>query len=80
LRLGIACCLVGVGSDTLIVFFVGVSMTLEEEAERATALLLGKVVKRIVRHRDREVLIQFADGDRLFVDGESSLELSIELH
>jgi hypothetical protein len=53
-------------------------MTLDEEGERATAMLLGKVVKRIARFREREVLIEFEDGARLFVDSATPLELSIE--
>ncbi len=52
-------------------------MTLDEESERATAMLAGKVVARVVRHNDAEVLIEFADGTRLFVDSESALEISI---
>ena len=52
-------------------------MTLDEEAERATGMLLGKVVRRILRHREQEVVIEFEDGSRFFVDCETSLELSI---
>lgn len=52
-------------------------MTLEKEAERATAMLSGKVVTRVLRHREAEVVIEFVDGTRLFVDSESPLELSI---
>jgi len=52
-------------------------MTLEEESERATAMLAGKVVTRVVRHREAEVLIEFEDGTRLCVDGASALEMSI---
>ncbi|MGC4089961.1 MAG: hypothetical protein QM756_19150 [Polyangiaceae bacterium] len=54
------------------------SSKLEQEAERATALLAGKVVKRVWRHRGEEVGIEFVDGSRLFVDSlEEGLELSI---
>jgi hypothetical protein len=54
-------------------------MTLEEEAERATALLCGKVVKRVLRHREGEILVEFEDGSRLFADSTTELQLSIEL-
>lgn len=55
-------------------------MTLNDEMERATELLRGKTVERIVRHREREILIEFADGSRLFADSNAPLELSIELN
>ena len=54
-------------------------MTLDEETTRATEMLRGKVVKRVVRHREGEVLIEFEDGARLFADSETSLELSITM-
>jgi hypothetical protein len=53
-------------------------VTLGEESNRTTELLRGKVVSFVVRHRDREVMIQFEDGTRLFIDAETALELSIE--
>ncbi|MGW8201336.1 hypothetical protein [Sphingomonas sp. VDB2] len=52
-------------------------MTLEEEEERATSMLLGRVVVRVLRFREHEVLIEFDDGTRLFVDAAAPLELSI---
>lgn len=52
-------------------------MTLEEESARATQLLRGLTVRRIVRHREREVLIEFDDGSRLFTDSKAALHLSI---
>jgi hypothetical protein len=53
-------------------------VTLDEEAKHATELLAGKVVQTVSRHRPEEVLIQFTDGTRLFVDiNGTSLELSI---
>ena len=53
-------------------------MTLEEEAERATELLAGKVLERVLRHRPGEILVQFTDGSRLLADVKgTSLELSI---
>lgn len=51
---------------------------LEDEAKRASELLCGKVVARVVRHRNTEVLVEFTDGTRLFVDrAADALELSI---
>ena len=51
---------------------------LSQEAARATEALDGKVVARVERHRASEVLIEFTDGTRLFVDGSTQgLELSI---
>ncbi len=64
-----------VGSDILA---YGGGVTLEEESARATELLHGKVVRRIIRHRESEVLIEFEDGSRLFADSETPLELSMQ--
>ena len=48
------------------------------EAERATELLAGKIVARVTRHREAEVMIEFTDGTRLYVDGGGDgVELSI---
>ena len=53
-------------------------MNLEEEAERATELLKGKVVAKVIRHRAKEICVEFTDGTRLFVDHNSiNVELSI---
>lgn len=54
-------------------------MTLDEESARATLLLRGKVIKRIARHREQEVLIEFEDGSCIYADSEMKLELSITL-
>ena len=43
-------------------------MNLDEEGERATQLLKGKLVALVSRHRNEEVCIEFADGARLYVD------------
>ena len=49
-----------------------------EESARATELLRGKVVARVVRNRPSEVLVEFTDGTRMFVDQtDGALELSI---
>jgi hypothetical protein len=51
---------------------------LKAEAERASEMLRGKVVARVIRHRPTEVLLEFTDGTRLFVDqAADALELSI---
>lgn len=56
----------------------GSEMTLKQEEERATELLRGKVVKAIKRHNDKELLIEFSDRTRLFVNrSDDGLELSI---
>ena len=50
---------------------------LSREADEATQLLRGLAVTVVLRHRPSEVLIEFADGTRLFVNAEGALELSI---
>lgn len=53
-------------------------MTLEEESKRATDLLSGKVVAKMVRHRLKEVLVEFTDGTTFFVDHmDDGLDLSV---
>jgi hypothetical protein len=53
-------------------------MDLKQESERATEMLKGKVVEKILRHREKEVGLEFTDGTRLFVDAhDGELELSI---
>jgi len=54
------------------------SSSLQDEANRATEMLRGKVVKRIWRHRDGALGIEFEDGARLFADvTQTGLELSV---
>lgn len=51
---------------------------LDEESARATEMLQGKTVARVVRHRPGEVMIEFVDGTRVFVDrSEAGVEVSI---
>jgi len=51
---------------------------LKKEEKRATKLLKGKIVKKIWRHRKEEVVVDFEDGTRFFIDWrESELDLSI---
>jgi hypothetical protein len=54
-------------------------MKLDDEGLQATRLLEGRVVKTIHRHTALEVMVEFTDGSRLFVDWreDRSLELSI---
>jgi len=53
-------------------------MDLNQETEQATALLKGKVVAKIIRNRAKEVLIEFTDGTRLFVEhNPNAIELSV---
>jgi len=52
-------------------------MTFDEEAERLGALLSGKVVKAIFRHRANESVVEFTDGGRLIVDTIGDLEISV---
>lgn len=55
---------------------------LVREGRRATDLLRGKAVSAVKRWRSCEVVIEFADGTRLFVDVRNleapALELSIQ--
>ncbi len=51
---------------------------LNSEAEKATKMLQGKTVSKILRYQKAEVLIEFSDGSRLYVDkSDNGLELSI---
>ncbi|MBV9241177.1 MAG: hypothetical protein JO314_04130 [Acidobacteria bacterium] len=51
---------------------------MENEDSRATELLNGKVVRRVIRHRPQEVLIEFSDGTRFYIDSDTEiLDLSI---
>ena len=53
-------------------------MNLQQESERATELLKGKAVDKVKRHKQTELLVEFTDGTRLFVDAhQDELELSI---
>jgi hypothetical protein len=53
---------------------------LRKEAKKATQMLKGKIVHRILRSRPDGIVIQFTDGTTLFVDmvtEDSGLDLSI---
>ncbi len=50
---------------------------LEQEARSLSHELKGKVVAGVLRQRDREAIIQFADGSRLYIEaGASGIELA----
>lgn len=51
---------------------------LEEEQKAATDLLRDKVVKNIKRPNTRELMIEFTDGTRLYVnESDVGLDLSV---
>jgi len=51
---------------------------LEDEAKRIEELFRDKTVKVVRRHRPTEVMIEFNDGTRLFVDAISDgLDVSV---
>jgi hypothetical protein len=53
-------------------------MELEVEATKLTDLLRGKVVNVVKRHKSGEVLVEFDDGTRLFVNHiADGLEFSV---
>jgi hypothetical protein len=53
-------------------------LTLEEEAAELNRLLVGRVVKIVWRHRPKEIVIEFTDQTRLFVDWQATeLEMSV---
>ena len=53
--------------------------TLEREAKSIEKLLAGKILAGVVRHQSNEVLLQFSDGTRLFVNAQEhgSLDFSV---
>jgi hypothetical protein len=52
-------------------------MNLDEEAEKITELLAGKVIESCIRNEEGELLIKFKCGARIFVNSEKKLEFSI---
>ena len=53
-------------------------MDLEDEAAALTKLLAGKSVRDVRRLRIAELLIEFTDGTRLFIDAKSDgIECSV---
>jgi hypothetical protein len=54
------------------------SSDLAQEERRLSELLAGKIVKIVKRHRNTELLLEFTDGTRLYVDcPEAKLEMSV---
>jgi hypothetical protein len=52
-------------------------LDLENEGAEVTRMLGGRTVLVVRRDRETEVVIEFDDGTRLFVDSKNPLELSI---
>ena len=54
------------------------SSELTSEAHRVTRMLKGKTLLKVWRHRPKEIVLEFSDQTRLFVDvDENGLEISI---
>ena len=49
----------------------------EDLTRRLNALMAGLTVARILKADDRELVIEFADGTRLFVNAKQPLDISI---
>ena len=47
------------------------------EARQATEILAGLKVRLVQRHRPSELLIEFENGTRLFIDAPGALDLPI---
>jgi hypothetical protein len=52
-------------------------MSAADREKSPSALLVGQTVSDVRQHRDNELLVQFADGTSLIVDGPGPLELSV---
>ena len=50
---------------------------LSREASEASKMLAGLQVRLVQRHRPSELLIEFDNGTRLFIDAQGALDLSI---
>ena len=50
---------------------------LSREASEASKMLAGLQVRLVQRHRPSELLIEFDNGTRLFIDAQGALNLSI---
>jgi len=48
-----------------------------ELARRLNALTAGLTVARVLKADDRELVIEFADGTRLFVNAKQQLDISV---
>jgi hypothetical protein len=54
--------------------------SLADEAARLESSLVGRSVKHVKQHREAELMIEFNDGTRLFIDWQPdrSLEFSLQ--
>ncbi len=51
---------------------------LKREANQLTKMLKGKSLLKIWRHRSNEIVVEFSDGSRLFVDAhKEGIETSV---
>ena len=48
-------------------------------SERASALLSGKVVARVLFPGEGEICVEFEDGTRLFVNGTAASEIDVSI-
>lgn len=53
------------------------SNELADLCARLDALLAGQVINRCVLNSERELLVVFESGDRLFVDAKTALDISV---
>ena len=54
------------------------TVNIEDEARKLTALLVDEIVRNVRRNNAEEVLIEFASGGRLFVNATAEgLEFSV---
>lgn len=64
--------------ETSAVYDIDPQKRLKKEEKKATELLKGKIVKRIRRNRNDEVIVEFQDGTRFSFDWrENEFDLSI---
>jgi hypothetical protein len=49
----------------------------DDMARRLNALTAGLTVARVLKADDRELVIEFTDGTRLFVNAKQQLEVSV---
>jgi hypothetical protein len=50
---------------------------LDEEANKIQKLLAGKSLSRVLRPRENEVVLEFKDGTRLFINTKGKPEFSV---
>ncbi len=51
---------------------------LNDEAQRLQSLIADKVIAKVRRHRASELVLEFSDGSRLFVNADGQdLDLSV---